>query len=201
MKNYTIKKVSGQPDWDTVPTLSIDHRNTDDPTDVQAWAQIAYDDERLWVHLRAREVNLRTQESGPLARAWEDSCLEFFFCPIPGDSRYFNIELTPTGAMFLGVGSGCTGERIRLLPADRQTLFDIRPALCPDGWELFYSVPYSFIRRLFPDFAVTGGMEMRANCYKCGDCTVQPHYLAWNPPTSENPDFHRPQDFGALIFE
>ena len=44
-------------------------------------------------------------------------------------------------------------------------------------------------------------MEMRANCYKCGDCTVQPHYLAWNPPTSENPDFHRPQDFGALIFE
>ncbi|MBR5570284.1 MAG: hypothetical protein IKW10_05250 [Oscillospiraceae bacterium] len=39
---------------------------------------------------------------------------------------------------------------------------------------------------------------IRANCYKCGDLTPKPHYLSWNPVTSPNPDFHRPQDFGLM---
>ena len=41
---------------------------------------------------------------------------------------------------------------------------------------------------------------IRANCFKCGDLTVQPHYMMWNETTSETPDFHRPQDFGRMIF-
>lgn len=42
--------------------------------------------------------------------------------------------------------------------------------------------------------------NIRANCFKCGDFTVQPHYMMWNETTSETPDFHRPQDFGRMIF-
>jgi hypothetical protein len=43
-------------------------------------------------------------------------------------------------------------------------------------------------------------MTLRGNCYKCGDLTEQEHYLSWNPVTSEHPCFHRPQDFGRLVF-
>ena len=41
---------------------------------------------------------------------------------------------------------------------------------------------------------------MYGNFFKCGDLTEQAHYLSWNPVTSEQPDFHRPQDFGLLRF-
>ena len=41
---------------------------------------------------------------------------------------------------------------------------------------------------------------MRANFYKCGDKTLQPHFLSWSPIHSEKPDFHRPEDFGIINF-
>ena len=59
---------------------------------------------------------------------------------------------------------------------------------------------FSFLSFFFPDFRAESGAEMRANFYKCGDKTVTPHYLAWNPIHTPAPAFHRPQDFGRLIF-
>ena len=51
------------------------------------------------------------------------------------------------------------------------------------------------------EFTLEPGKEIRANCYKCGDLTPKPHYLSWNPSTSANPDFHRPQDFGSMTLQ
>ena len=201
MKTYTVKKVSGSPDWGSVPTLPIDHWNTDDRADVRAWAQIAYDDGQLWVHLAADETNLRTQESGPLARTWEDSCLEFFFCPLPGDSRYFNIEMTPNCSVYLGVGPGDRAQRLRLIPKDHTTVLSQRSVITDKGWELFYAVPFSFIRGLFPEFRAESGIALRANCYKCGDLTDHPHWLSWNPISCVPLSFHSPEDFGTIVFE
>ena len=64
---------------------------------------------------------------------------------------------------------------------------------------LFYKIPLSFIQLFFPEFQLKPGAVIKANCYKCGDKTTHPHYLAWNPSTSPVPDFHRPQDFGQMI--
>ena len=41
---------------------------------------------------------------------------------------------------------------------------------------------------------------LKANFYKCGDKLSVPHYLSWNPVTTEKPDFHRPEYFGLLEF-
>ena len=71
----------------------------------------------------------------------------------------------------------------------------------PDGWEIFYEIPASFVQLFVPDFALKPGAELRANCYKCGDLTPKPHYLSWNPVTSQTPDFHRPQVFGQMIMK
>jgi hypothetical protein len=70
-----------------------------------------------------------------------------------------------------------------------------------DGWEITYQIPYSFLRLFYPDFQAAPGKKMRANFYKCGDYTVQEHYLSWNPVESQIPDFHRPESFGQLIFD
>ena len=41
--------------------------------------------------------------------------------------------------------------------------------------------------------------KLRANFYKCGDCTAHPHFLSWSPIDTPNPDFHRPDFFGELL--
>ena len=58
----------------------------------------------------------------------------------------------------------------------------------------------SFLRQFYPSYTLEPGRVIRANCYKCGDLTDHPHYLSWNEVQSDTPSFHRPQDFGLLIF-
>ena len=126
--------------------------------------------------------------------------MEFFFSPCPADGRYLNFEVNPNGCLHLGFGHG-RHDSMRLLLKKADERFGIKTARTADGWELTYRIPLEFLRCFYPELELKSGLTMTANCYKCGDCTVNPHFLAWNPPASETPDFHRPQDFGKLIFE
>ena len=161
--------------------------------------QMYYDKDAIYIHQTAKEAHIRAEHRTPLAQVCEDSCMEFFFSPMPTDNRYFNFEWNYNGCLYLGIRTG-RNHAVRLQPADPVTLFDFHSNLTPDGWELFYKIPLSFIQLFFPDFHLQPGAKIRANCYKCGDKTVQPHYLSWNPCTSTAPDFHRPQDFGEMLF-
>lgn len=198
MKEYGIIRAPKLPDdWAEVPRLAIDCLLWSRPVSVTAAAQICYDEQALFVRLSAAEEHIRAEHDSLTGMPCEDSCLEFFFCPIPGDERYFNIEFNPNCCMYLGLGSGVQ-SLVRLLPE--------RPCFLPQaertdsGWQITYQVPVAFIRQFFPDFAAISGATIRANCFKCGDLTVQEHYLSWNPVTSETPCFHRPCDFGLMRF-
>ena len=197
MKRYTIARVCGKPDWNAIPALEIDEQLWRPPVDISARAQIAWDDAQLYVRLSAREAHIRAEHTGPLGMPCEDSCLEFFFCPIPGDPRYFNIEYNPNACQYLGFGDG--QNLTRLLP--ERDWFHAAPRRTDGGWQIEYAVPFAFVRMFAPDFRPASGGSMRANCYKCGDLTAAEHYLAWNPCTSDAPSFHRPQDFGLMAFE
>ena len=198
MRVYTIKRVEGSWNWRDVPELEIDTRLWTDPIDIRAHGQIAYDAQALHVRLWAQEAEVRAEHTGPIDMPCEDSCLEFFFCPIPGDARYFNIEFNPNACMYLGMGTGIE-DLVRLLPGDAPFAPEARRRA--DGWEIEYRVPYAFVRRFFPGFEVRSGLEIRANCFKCGDRTPRPHFFSWNPVTSETPAFHRTCDFGCMRFE
>jgi len=198
MREYTITKCSGTPNWASVPALAIDNFLWCDPVDIRAQAQICYDDRALHVRLQAWESHIRAEEQGPLGSPCEDSCLEFFFRPDPEDTRYFNIEFNPNGCMYLGYGN-TRDELVRLLPEVASIVPDIRRF--DDGWSVTYQIPYRFIRHFCPSFEAISGGSIRANCYKCGDKTVQPHYMAWNPIVQEEPAFHVPEKFGLMHFE
>ncbi len=200
MKTYTITRVNGTPDWSAIPTLSIDTVHKAETSPVQAWAQIAYDDEQLFVRLSAVEEHIRTEESGPLARTWEDSCLEFFFSPVEGDPRYVNVETTCGGAFLMGVGFN-RYDLIRLVPWGDNVVFETKPTRLDSGWEVTYSLPYKLLQVIFPTFSPKSGDILRANCYKCGDKTATPHWMSWSPVTCETLDFHTPQYFGTMVFE
>lgn len=198
MNTHTIIKKPTNLDWSHIPLLSLENTGWTPPTNISANGQICYDEEALYLRLTTKEAHIRAELTEPLDMPCLDSCLEFFFCPIAGDARYFNFEFNPNCCMYLGFGSN-RYDSVRLI-INEPDLFQPHVNMLPDGWELTFQIPHSFIRRFFPDFAPLSGQKMHANFYKCGDLTVQKHYLAWNKMTG-NPDFHRPCDFGELIFE
>ena len=195
MKSYTITRVDGRPDWEKIPSLEISEQLWRPRVEISAEARIAWDSEQLYIRLSAKETWIRAEHTGTLGMPCEDSCLEFFFSPAAGDPRYFNLEYNPNASLYLGIGDG--KEAIRLLP--ERDWFGAHAEYMPEGWQVEYTVPFSFIRFFFPGYRPEKGMEIRANCYKCGDLTRSEHYLAWNPCTGDTPDFHRPQDFGRMI--
>lgn len=199
MRTHVISKKPEHLDWAQLPVATIDHLLWTPEVDILAAAQICYDENALYLHLSAKEEHIRAEGTGLLDQPCEDSCLEFFFSPIPGDDRYFNVEFNPNCCMYLGLGYN-VGTLVRLLP-EGGAPFNPKATRTEDGWEIIYQIPYTFIRQFFPEFSAESGKRIRANFYKCGDETVQPHYFAWNRVTSETPAFHRPCDFGELVFE
>ena len=198
MREYTMIRRPENGDWSTVPTIEmLEELHPRFAHSVAAKAQVCYDDTALYIRLQATEEFIRAEHHGPLGEICEDSCLEFFFCPIAGDDRYFNIEVNPNGALFLGFGTSVRTLQ-RLIP--ETPVIHPKITMTPDGWEVEYAIPYTFVQLFFPDFSPAPGKSIRANCYKCGDLTVAPHWLCWCKVSEELSTFHCPPYFGTMHF-
>ena len=196
MREYTIARTYDAPDFSAVEARPIDTLLWCPEVPITAQAQICYDETALYVRLSAQEPNIRAEERGPLGVPCVDSCLEFFFCPIEGDDRYLSIECNPNGCLYLGFCN--TGRRIiRLLPDEVKAIEPVIE-MTEGGWSVTYAVPADYVRLFFPAFELKPGATIRANCYKCGDLTVQEHYMSWNPVEVVDPDFHVPAFFGKM---
>lgn len=200
MENYTIKRIDGTPDWDAVESLELSNHLWLESSHISATAKICYDPSAIYVRMVANEPEVRAEHTDPLSAVCEDSCMEFFFCPVPNDDRYINFEINPNACTCIGVGYG-RADRIRLIPKKEDILFDKQARLTPTGWETTYKIPLTFLQSLFPNCVLESGIVLRANCFKCGDKTVKPHYLSWNYVDHPTPDFHRSCDFGVMVLE
>ena len=197
MNHYTIAPVSGAINWNDIAWTYVENQMWGTDTDITMGAQICYSDAGFHVHLKAKEANIRAEEPIPYGMACQDSCMEFFFSPEEGDIRYFNIELAASGCTYIGL---CRNryDAARLSLESGGILQDLVINRTEDGWEAFYTFPMKFIHLFFPDCKLYPGKKLRANLYKCGDLTVQEHYIAWNPMNPDKPDYHLPEFFGEM---
>ena len=177
--------------------MQIDYQKKEVVHNITAQAQLCWDDEGIFVHLSCKEKNIRKELTEKLDPIWEDSCLEFFLRPTE-DMHYFNFEFNPNCALFLGYSMGKPNITRLILP-DHMEPFKPVVRFSEDGWEITYFVPFGFIQNFFRDFKPESGLQFYGNCYKCGDLTVQEHYLSWNKIEQEKLSFHTPQFFGRMI--
>ena len=206
LSSYTVTRINGDIaasadiDWSTIPQLDIDNAQWQDAYGILAHAQLCYDDNALYVHMWAEEQNIRAehQQDELCPSCYEDSCLEFFISPIEGDARYMNFEFNPNCAVCSEIGTQKTG-RVALVPRD--DVYGASSNRTDDGWEIFYELPFDYLRNFYPEFQAQSGTQVRANFYKCGNLTEHKHYLSWNPIDSDTPNFHMPECFGVLVFE
>ena len=185
---------------------SIDNVNWPDayPYKPRVEFAAAHTGDALLLQYRVEEQSVRAIARQDHEHIWEDSCVEFFCMPA-GDGIYYNVECNCTGKLLVAVGKD-RNERLAapaeiMQSIDRwaslgTTPFDTR--LEPTKWELALRLPIAaFFKHKFDSF---DGLTASGNFYKCGDCLPVPHFISWNPITTENPDFHRPEFFGQIKF-
>ena len=193
--DYSIARGGGDTDWRTVPALSIDKVLWTEDAGIRAEGQLCYDDDNLYVHMRALERNIRAEYSEPLSPVCNDSCLEFFF-RIEGEENYFNFEINPNGCMCIQYGKE---KRFDIVRENGREYFGVSVNRTGDGWEVFYRIPLEFIRLFHRDFSFD--RNIMANMYKCGNKTLNKHFIAWSEIESEIPNFHLPEFFRKMSFE
>ncbi len=164
---------------------------------------IAHSEKYIYVDFFVRCNYLRAmnyQNNSPVS---QDSCVEFFVSP-GCDSHYWNFEFNCIGA----INASHRTERNnptrlndeQLATVKRYASCGTRPFNEVEGlftWNLIIAIPLELIGVKYNGSPI----EMRGNFYKCASGSSQPHYLSWNPISTEKPDFHRPEYFGKIILE
>lgn len=157
----------------------------------------------LYIDFFVRCNYLRAVNTADQSPVSQDSCVEFFVSPDPSNpALYHNFEFNCIGA----VNSSFRTRRDKPTRLTSETLARIvrsgscgtRPFLEMEGifnWNLTVRIPFD-VMGIAPDAKMP--LTLRANFYKVASAASTPHFLTWNPMTSDNPDFHRPQDFGTI---
>ena len=181
--------------------------------DVQNWQKeypykpivvvdIARGERDLYIHYFVRGLSIRALADKDGTFVHEDSCVEFFVRKAD-TMNYINFEFNCIGTCY-----ACrrTGRQDRVpLTADefrsirRYTTLQREAFAEKTGireWELTAAIPFELMGvdgQKLPE-------KMRANFYKCGDKTANPHYVTWNPIDLPAPDYHCPNFFGEITF-
>jgi Carbohydrate-binding family 9 len=144
---------------------------------------------------------------------WNDSCVEWFAQPKKGKG-YFNFEINCIGTLHVHYVEDPTraagGELKKSTPVPRQigALVDIHHSIAsvidseikePTEWYIEMEVPLIFFEPFVGPLGALSGQTWRANFNKCADQTSRPTWATWSPVSE--PNFHRPQEFGEIVFE
>jgi len=198
----------GEPSfWSTIPFLKIDHYLwLDNGYRPRVDVRLCASARNLYVHFDVFEAKIRVQFTRFQDPVYKDSCVEMFVDPFPEKRLcYVNVETNAAGAALVAIGP----DRSRRTPISLSDLEGFEAVSSVKGsvsgyhgaelWTLSYRLPLSAFEKCY-GAKIGPGQSARANFYKCGDETETPHFGAWSPIKTPQPDFHRPEFFGRLVF-
>jgi hypothetical protein len=181
----------------------IDQVNWKDvfPKTLPVSVQLAHDGEQLYLYYMVTGEELRAVNTKDFGSIWEDSCVEFFM-QREGEKTYRNFECNPLGALLAAhrEARDTAQDLVHEMPAIvRHTAISHKyneSGQQVSDWALYLEIPKKALG--FAENESLSGQKIRANFYKCGDNTPEPHFLSWCPIGLPKPNFHAPQFFGTL---
>ncbi len=211
MKTLNVPKITPDGNLDEIfenlPLNAIDCCNwpATFPYTPQAGFKLFHDGKNLYIKFIVTENDIKAAVTEDQGRTWTDPCVEFFVSPC-SNLDYYNFECTCTGKLLLawhpaGAPKEPAGKSI-LDSVERTPSLGTEPFGLRAGehsWSVVEIIPASALFR--SGVQEFDSKEMTANFYKCGDELPTPHFLSWSPIEWEEPSFHRPEQFGRLIFE
>jgi len=217
-KNYTVNKVTINKDdsinkksfWKSANNIEVSQwpwQTPDMPSPPNVSAKVLYSPSHLYIKFEVEEHFSRAIHTENQTQVCEDSCVEFFVAP--NEKGYFNFEVNCIGSIHLRHGKG-RDDRVKIADEDLNKIEKYtslptgeaidEPVSVP-SYTVAYAIPFSIFKKYAEAKVPKSGMLWRANFYKCGDLTPEPCWGIWNSVVTDNPDFHRPEFFGNIIFE
>lgn len=222
MNTYIIKKsvltlplthTWPTPEWEHVGSISVDNflKESSDHRPVTR-VKAVHDNASIHIFFKVNDRYVRSTRTKYLDDVWNDSCVEWFVQTVH-DRGYFNFEINCGGVLYASYIEDPTRingaiKKFTCLPADLAAMIDIRHTLPsvvdpeitePIEWSIELSVPISVLEHFAGPIGMLSGQIWRANFNKCADKTSHPAWATWNPVTELN--FHRPWEFGEIVFE
>jgi hypothetical protein len=170
--------------------------------------RLLWDDQALYAQFVCEDVHIFAQETRLNGKVCADSCVELFAAPQP-DKRedYFNLEVNCCGVFMLGMGPGRHGRslidesmarQIEIVSSESAAPRDERPD--DRGWWVAMRLPFAVVGAMAGhDVSPQPGDEWKGNFYRCGGKSDD-QYATWAHIDAPKPDYHRPEQFGRLIF-
>ncbi len=165
---------------------------------------VAHDDNRLYLLYSVKGEVLRTVNNKDFQPVWQDSCVEFFM-QRDGEQTYRNFECNANGVLLAAkhetreIAEDMPVKDMASIVRHASILHRYQGNKEVSDWYMYLEIPKQAMG--FPETESLAGKKIRANFYKCGDETEEPHYISWNPINLPKPDFHVPQFFGLLELE
>jgi len=162
---------------------------------------MAYTDRSILLKYFVKEKYVIARHTRVNDLVYKDSCVEFFLS-FDNGRNYYNLEFNCIGTPYGAYGPGKSDREE--LPADVVKQIKINTQVISTDnegftdWEITLDIPFGVF--IYDNISSLKSAGCKANFYKCGDETPEPHYLSWNNILSDEPNFHVPEFFGTVNF-
>jgi hypothetical protein len=210
-EQITIDGKWDKPVWRNVKAVSIENMMGEEPRFRPITeAKMVYDANNVYVIFRVHDKFVKSTVTTFNGHVSGDSCVEFFFSPnseAPG--HYFNLEVNAGGTPLIFFVTKPRKEFTRLpdtLIQEIEIAHSLPAVVNPEitdevTWTIECRVPLAILKKFTNVTMPKSGITWRANFYKTGSDTSNPHYYTWSPVSYPEPNFHLPAYFGTLTFE
>jgi hypothetical protein len=221
---YTLRRASTPPvdrDWDDpawsaaeILNVAHFHPRSSKAHHPQVLARALYDDQAVYVAFLVHDRHVRSVNTAYQSTVCSDSCVEFFVQPKP-QRGYFNFEVNCGGTLLLHYNEIEPGREAAPDPYNHTPLPESigrqvqiahtmppvveLPVEGPVSWQVRVGIPLRVLESQVGPLGRLPGQRWRANFYKCGDSTPQPHWASWSP-IGPALNFHQPDRFGQIVF-
>ncbi|TWU14564.1 hypothetical protein CA54_34330 [Symmachiella macrocystis] len=173
----------------------------------QTVAKFLWDDKNLYVSFICQDAHIAGTRTKHDSDVWEDDCVEVFTAPNPDlPMAYFNIEMNVRGAHLDGyhpskkltpLETNWNAEGIQIKTSVVGTLNNDSDT--DTLWILEAAIPFAAFAHVAKHTRPLPDDVWHLNLNRLGGNTNS-QYSQWSPGTSTKPQYHRPQDFGRVIF-
>lgn len=209
-KEITIDGKWDKPVWEKVKPIRIENRMGEEPRfRPLTEAKMLYDAANVYVIFRVHDKFVKSTVTAYNGNVSGDSCVEFFFSPNSAEpGHYFNLEINAGGTplIFFVTKPGKEFTKLSDTLIDQIEIAHSLPAVVnPEiteevTWTIEYRIPLGMLKQFTNVTMPDPGVTWRANFYKTGSNTSNPHYYTWSPVSNSVPNFHLPAYFGTLNF-
>jgi len=210
-EKITIDGKWDKPAWQKVKPVKVENRMGDEPRfRPLTEAKMVYDATNVYVIFRVHDKFVKSTVTKYNGHVSGDSCVEFFFSPNSSEpGHYFNLEVNAGGTPLIFFITNPRKESVKLSDAQIDQIEIahslpevVNPEIANEvTWTIEYRIPLEMLKHFTNVTMPNPGVTWRANFYKTGSDTSNPHYYTWSPVSNPVPNFHLPAYFGTLTFE